>query len=265
MRENRARTIWQQGGCVLNGWLHIASPFATEVMAQQGWDSLTIDLQHGPVDYQTALGMLQALSATNVTPFARVPWNEPGIIMKLLDAGCFGIICPLVNTRAQCEAFVGACRYPPQGYRSYGPTRATLYAGADYAAHANETVIAMAMIETQAALDNLDDILSVPGLDAIYVGPADLSQSLGGKPHTDYTEPRLLALLDHIVSAARAHRVVAGIHTGSVEYALQMLQKGFQFVTVQSDARLMAQAAARVVSAVKGEGARQPAAQAGPY
>ena len=224
MRENRARTVWQQGGFVLNGWLHIASPFATELMAHAGWDSLTVDLQHGPVDYQAALSMLQAMSASNVTPFARVPWNEPGIIMKLLDAGSYGIICPMVNTRAQCEAFVGACRYPPQGYRSYGPTRATLYAGADYPEHANDTVITMAMIETQEALDNLDDILAVPGLDAIYVGPADLAQNLGGKPHTDYTEPGLLAVLDRIVSAACARGVVAGIHTGSPAYALQMVQ-----------------------------------------
>ena len=98
----------------------------------------------------------------------------------MLDAGCYGIICPMVNSRAECEAFVQACRYPPQGYRSFGPTRATLYAGKDYAPNANATVLTFAMIETKQALDNLDAILSVPGLDAIYVGPADLSQSLGG-------------------------------------------------------------------------------------
>ena len=126
MRENTIRDIWRRGGCALNGWLHIPNAFATELMAHQGWDSLTIDMQHGVVDYGAALGMLQAIATTATIPLARVPWNEPGIIMKMLDAGCFGIICPMINTRADCEAFVGACRYPPRGYRSFGPLRAAL-------------------------------------------------------------------------------------------------------------------------------------------
>src|SRR5688500_1307604 len=124
MRENRLRSIWQAGGAALNGWLQIPSSFSPEVIAHQGWDTLTIDLQHGRPDYHDALPMLQAISTTTTTPLARVPWNEPGVIMKMLDAGCYGIICPLINNREQAEAFVGACRYPPQGYRSYGPTRA---------------------------------------------------------------------------------------------------------------------------------------------
>src|SRR5918911_151717 len=169
MRENTIRTIWQRSGCVVNGWLSIPDGFAAEVSAHQGWDSLTIDLQHGLVDYQAAVRMLQGISTTPVIPLARVPWNEPGVIMKMLDAGCYGIICPMISTRAECEAFVRACRYAPHGYRSIGPTRATIYAGSDYAANANATVITMAMIETREAIDNLDDILSTPGLDAIYV------------------------------------------------------------------------------------------------
>src|SRR5688572_698577 len=119
MRPNPLREIWRNGGCALNGWLHLPDSMATEAMAQCGWDSLTIDLQHGTVDYQAALRMLQAISTTAAVPMARAPWNEPGIIMKLLDAGAYGIICPMVNSRADCEAFVGACRYPPLGYRSF--------------------------------------------------------------------------------------------------------------------------------------------------
>src|SRR2546430_741853 len=131
MRENRVRSIWQAGGHVVNGWLAIPSSVSAEAMAHAGWDSLTIDLQHRLVGYTSAVPMLQAISTTNVTPLARVPWNEPGIIGKLLDAGCMGIVCPMINSRQECEAFVGACRYPPMGYRSHGPTRATIYAGSD--------------------------------------------------------------------------------------------------------------------------------------
>ena len=131
MRENRVRTIWQSGEAAVNGWLHIPSSWSAEIMSHQGWDSLTVDMQHGLMDYQTALTMLQAVSTTPVTPLARVPWNEPGIIGRMLDAGAYGIICPMINTRADAEAFVGACRYAPQGYRSLGPTRANLYAGSE--------------------------------------------------------------------------------------------------------------------------------------
>jgi 4-hydroxy-2-oxoheptanedioate aldolase len=251
MRPNTIRSIWQSGGCVLNGWLHAPSPFVSEVMAHSGWDSLTLDMQHGVIDYGAALGMLQAISTTAVVPLARVPWNEPGIVMKLLDAGCYGIICPMVNTRAECEAFVGACRYPPLGYRSIGPLRATLYAGDDYAAHANDTILTLAMIETRAAVDNLEAILSTPGLDAIYIGPADLSQNFGYAAKLDPTEPEIVDLIDRIVASAKQHGIVAGMHTGSVEYARRMAERGLQFVTIGSDMRLMAAAAQHTTAAFK--------------
>lgn len=266
MRENKILSIWQQGGAVLNGWLHIPSSYSAEVMAHNGWDSLTIDLQHGPIDYQAAVPMLQAISTTDTVPLARVPWNEPGIIMKLLDAGCYGLICPMINSRAEAEAFVGACRYPPQGYRSHGPNRVLLYAGADYPAQANETIITMAMIETEAALNNLDDILSVPGLNAIYVGPADLTRSLTGKPDVNFNAPPLAPALEKILTAARKHGVVPGVHTGSPEQALQLVEQGFQFVTIQSDARLMAVEARRVITAFREGGqADQSSSETGLY
>ncbi len=251
MRENRLLDVWKGGGYAVNGWLQLSNSFAAEVMAHQGWDSLTIDLQHGLIDYQAAVTMLQAVSTTSVVPTARVPWNDPAIIMKMLDAGCYGIICPLINTRAEAEAFVGACRYPPRGYRSFGPTRAVLYAGSDYPEEADRQVVAMAMIETAQAVENIDDILSVPGLDAIYIGPADLSQSMGGRERSDPTEPNVVAALDTILAAARRHEVVAGIHCGSADYAARMIGKGFQFVTVLSDWRLMAAAARATLAAVR--------------
>lgn len=251
MRPNPIRSIWAQGGCILNGWLHMPSAFAAEVMAHAGWQSLTIDMQHGVIDYGAAVGMLQAIATTPVIPIARVPWNEPGTIMKMLDAGCYGIICPMIDSRPACEAFVGACRYPPQGYRSFGPVRALLYAGQDYAAHVNETVITMAMIETREAVDRLDDILSTPGLDAIYIGPADLGQSFGYAPRLDPIEPEMATLIEQIIAAAREHGVVVGMHTGSVEYGQRMAAQGMQFLTISSDARLMAIRAVEVTAAFR--------------
>jgi 4-hydroxy-2-oxoheptanedioate aldolase len=251
MRENSLRAVWSAGGCALNGWLHIPNGFAAEVMAHQGWDSLTIDMQHGAIDYGAALGILQAISTTATVPLARVPWNEPGIIMKMLDAGCYGIICPMVNSRAECEAFVSACRYPPAGNRSYGPVRAALYAGDGYAARANDLVITMAMIETRAAVENIDAIVATSGLDALYIGPSDLGQSLGFSPTVDPTEPAVLEAVNIILAAARPRGVVVGMHTASVAYASGLRDKGMQFVTVGSDARLMAAAAGSVVAAFR--------------
>jgi 4-hydroxy-2-oxoheptanedioate aldolase len=253
MRENRLQRIWREGGTVVNGWLHVPSSFSAEVMAHAEWDSLTIDMQHGPVDYESLVPMLQAISTTDTVPVVRVPWNDPGLIMRVLDAGCYAVICPLINTREEAEAFVGACRYPPEGYRSFGPYRATLYGGQDYTEHANETVVTMAMIETQEALDNLEEILSVEGLDAVFVGPSDLGQSLGYGPGTDRDEPEVVEAIESILAAAREHGLAAGIFTGTPEYASRMVEKGFRFVTISSDVRLMAAAAAATVNALRGE------------
>jgi len=255
VRENTVKTIWKQGGAVVNGWCGIPSSIAAENMAQAGWDALTVDLQHGHVDYQTAVTMFQAISTTATIPLARVPWLDPGIIMKLLDAGSFGIICPMVNTRKECEALVAACRYPPLGYRSFGPVRATWYGGADYWKSANDTVITMAMIETKQALENLDDILTVPGLDSIYIGPNDLALSLGYMPSGVPTEPGVLDAIKTIVAGARRRGVYAGIHCGSTAMAKQMIEWGFQFVTLLADNAFLGAAAKEAVAEMRGTGA----------
>ena len=251
MRENRIRKIWRDGGAVINGWLAIPSSLSAETMSHQGWDSLTVDQQHGMVDFQSAVPMLQAISTTDTVPITRVPWLEPGIIMKSLDAGAYGIICPMINTREDAEALVGACRYAPQGHRSFGPVRALMYAGADYPQHANDTVVAIAMIETQEALFNLEEILSVPGLDGIYIGPSDLALSLGGTPKPDQTDPKVVEAINHILAAAKRHGVVPGIHCGSPAYATRMVEQGFQLVTILSDNLLMATAAKRAVAELR--------------
>src|ERR1700704_3868715 len=260
MRENRIRTIWSNGGAVVNGWLAIPTAFSAETMAHQGWDSLTIDLQHGVVDYQAAVNMLTAISTTDTVPVVRVPWLEPGILMKMLDAGAYALICPMVNTREDAERLVAVTHYAPRGTRSFGPIRALLYGGADYPKHANDTVLVIAMIETRDALTNLDEILAVDGIDAVYIGPADLSAALGCPPKFDQEEKLVVDAIDHILARAKAHGVVAGIHNGTPEYALKMIAKGFQFVTIASDARLMAAKAQEVVGKMR---ASLPAAAAG--
>jgi 4-hydroxy-2-oxoheptanedioate aldolase len=251
MRENRLRTLWKADRPVINSWLAIPDAFSAEVMAHQGWDSLTIDMQHGLIDYTAMVSMLQAISSTPVVPVVRVPWLEPGIIMKSLDAGAYGVICPMVNSREDAQKLVAYTHYAPQGTRSFGPVRAALYGGADYAQHANQTIVAFAMIETAQALDNLDAILSVEGLDAIYIGPSDLSLALGCKPVFDDPEPKAVQAIEHILDRAKAHGVVAGIHNGLPEVALARAAKGFRFVTVGSDARLLAAGSQQLLAAMR--------------
>ena len=251
MRENRLRTLWRDDRAAINGWLAVPSSFSAEVMAHQGWDTLTIDLQHGVIDYAQMVTMLQAISSTPTVPVVRVPWLEPGIVMKALDAGAYGLICPMISTREQAQRLVSYTHYAPQGERSFGPVRASLYGGVDYATEANKTVVVFAMIETAQALDKLDDILSVEGLDAIYVGPSDLSLALGCKPVFDDVDPKVAQALDHIVERARAHGVMAGVHNGRPDVALARIAKGYRFVTVSSDARMLAAGSQDLLSAMR--------------
>lgn len=256
MRENRLRALWKSGGAAVNGWLAIPNGFSAETMAHQGWDSLTIDLQHGVVDYRSMIPMLQAISTTDAVPVVRVPWLDPGALMKALDAGAYGVICPMINTPEEAARLVAYTHYAPRGTRSFGPVRALLYGGADYPQHANDTIVTFAMIETAQALENLDAIMSVEGLDAVYIGPSDLSLALGCRPVFDDVDPPVAQAIDHILERAKAHGLVAGIHNGTPEGALARIAKGFQFVTVSSDARLMAAGSQQVLAKMR---ATQPA------
>jgi 4-hydroxy-2-oxoheptanedioate aldolase len=251
MRENRVRSLWAEGKPVVNGWLHIPSMWSAEVMANQGWDSLVVDMQHGMMSIETAIQMLQAIGTTDTVPMVRVNWNTPGEIMRLLDAGAYGIICPMIDTKEQCEAFIGACRYPPMGYRSLGPTRARLWAGADYAEHANTTVVTMAMIETQEAFDNRDEIMSVEGLDAVFVGIGDLRLSMTGKAGFDSSDTTISDALDAILASAQQHDVKAGLFTADPEFGAEMLNRGYQFVTVMTDSMILTSAASGIVKTVR--------------
>ncbi len=264
MRPNTLIEAWKSGKKTINGWLGIPSSVSAEAMAQGGWDSITVDCQHGPIDFQAGVSCFQAIASYPVTPMARVPWLEPGIIMKMLDAGAYGIICPMINTKEEAEKFVGACKYYPKGYRSFGPTRVSWYAGGDYYKGANENILTLAMIETKQAMDNLDAILSVPGLDGVYVGPSDLAITLGEQPVGDPTSKVTLGAIKEIITKTKAKGLFAGIHTGSAEGARDKTAMGYDFATILADTALLANGAKAAVSAFRGD-AKGPAKSGGPY
>jgi 4-hydroxy-2-oxoheptanedioate aldolase len=251
MIANKLKQLWAEGKPTINGWCSIGNAFTAEIMAAQGYDSITVDLQHGALDYSSLLPMLQAMRASGVTPMARVPWLEPGIIMKALDAGAYGIVCPMISGAAEAAEFVSYMRYPPLGQRSFGPTRATFAAGADYGARANDEMLAFAMIETRQGMENLDEIAATPGLDGLYVGPADLTLGLApGRlaPGFDREEPEMVSALKQIVAACKANGIRAAVHCGTPEYAARAIGWGFDMTTVSGDSRLLAAAAGASVA-----------------
>ena len=239
------------GGKAVNGWCAIPSAVTAEIMARQGFDLMTVDLQHGLIDYQMALTMVQVLQGLPAPVLARVPWNEPGILMKCLDAGFSGVICPMVNTAEDARRLVQSTRYAPLGSRSFGPTRANMVYGTGYAKAANASVMVLAMIETREALDNLDAILAVEGIDGVYVGPSDLGLSLGYEPTLEPTAPEVLQAIAAIVTRAKAVGRIAGIHTGSPTMIRQMLAQGYDFASLLTDVRLFATAVAAQLAAVR--------------
>lgn len=267
MIKNKLKQIWADGRPTINGWLSIGNPFTAEIMAAQGYDSVSVDVQHGALDYSMLLPMFQAMRASGVVPMARVPWLEPGIIMKVLDAGAYGVICPMVNTPQQAAEFVSYLRYPPAGQRSFGPTRANFSAGANYAAEANDEILAFAMVETAEAMRNLDAIAATPGLDGIYVGPADLTFSLHqGRlaPAFDRQEPEMIEALRAIVVACKRHGKRAALHCGTAHYAARAIEWGFDMTTVSGDSRLLAAAAQASVARFRElTGAKPASAEAG--
>tara|TARA_B100001250_G_scaffold375077_1_gene362396 strand:+ start:389 stop:1153 length:765 start_codon:yes stop_codon:yes gene_type:complete len=252
LRKNKLKQIFKEGKAVINGWLEIPSSFSAESMAHQGWDSLTLDMQHGAIDNSDALKIFQAISTTEVVPMARLSWNEPDQIMKILDFGAYGVICPMVNNRVEAEKFVQACLYPPQGHRSFGPTRGFMYGGEDYVNYANDEILKIAMIETKQALQELDKIMGTPGIDGVYIGPADLSLAIGEKPGFDKPESdRTYEQIINILKHAKKYNLVAGIHNATPEYAKKMIDIGFQIVTVGSDKIFINDGAKSILSKLK--------------
>ena len=225
---------WTCGASTLGVWMSGDSPANAEVAGAAGFDYVNIDMQHGLADYTGVVAMMRALESSPSTITCRVPWNEPGIIGRVLDAGAMGVIVPMVNTVDDARRAVAACRYAPDGERSYGPIRAGRVNGPDYHSTANARVACIPMIETAEALSNLDAILDVAGVDAVYVGPADLSLTLGLAPRGAHDDPAFNAALDTIVKACDRRGIVAGIHADA-QIAAMRLEQGFRMVTVTSD------------------------------
>jgi len=244
MRPNRLRQIWASGKPVINCWISLPGLLGTEMLAHQGWDSLTVDLQHGQNDFASMCALFVAISTTDTVPLMRVAANTPGDVMRALDAGAYGVICPNIDTAEDCARFVDACHYPPDGYRSFGPKRGLLYGGPDYVKHANETILTIIQIESALGLKNVDAIAATRGLDMLYIGPSDLGLALGREARQNQTDPVVMEAVDKILAAAKRAGKHAGMHCTSPEYALEMIAKGFDFVTVISDEGLLAKGAA---------------------
>lgn len=252
MRPNALRQLHAAGRTIVNGWLSISSPYVAELAAHQGYDALTVDMQHGMVGFEGAVAMFQAIATTDAIPMARPSENSPAEIMRLLDAGAYGIICPMVSTADDAARLVAACRYLPAGRRSFGPARGLLYGGADYFTGANAEILAFAMIETQAALDNLDAILDTPGLDGIYVGPNDLSIEMGCAPLNDPTDPAVIAAITRAREATARRGLIAGIFCSDGPAAARRAAEGFHLVTPGNDAALLRATLSAQVRATRG-------------
>jgi 4-hydroxy-2-oxoheptanedioate aldolase len=246
---NKLKAAWQANKAVVNGWLAIPNAFSAEMYSKAGWDSVTVDMQHGVQDYLSCVACFQGMQSSPIVPMVRVPWNEPGIIGKVLDAGAYGVICPMVNTVAEAKALVQYSKYPPQGTRSNGPVRAALYGDpSGYQKTANSEIILMPMIETKTAIGNIDAILDVPGIDAIYVGPSDLSFSYGKEPKLDVEDPEILKIYEGLLAATAKRGQAAGIHCGSAAYAKRAIKMGFKLVTISNEVGIMVNAAKAAIA-----------------
>jgi 4-hydroxy-2-oxoheptanedioate aldolase len=252
MRLNKLKVAAAENRPIINGWLAIPSSYSAEIMGHQGYDAVTVDLQHGMIDFASALAMLQALSATPAVPLVRVADSTPAQIMRVLDAGAYGVICPMVSTPEQARRFVAACRYPPQGIRSFGPARGLLYGGADYPQHANREILTLAMIETREGLANIDAILDTEGLDGVFIGPNDLSLTLTGAASAESTHPEMLDAIERVVSRCRQKQKIAGIFCTSGAAAASRIAQGFQFVTPANDVMQLGRASREAIALARG-------------
>ncbi len=252
MRENTALSAWKRDEQTIGCWLSLANSYSAEAIAHLGFDWVCVDLQHGLIDYTDLVTMLPAISTSSAIPLVRVPWNEPYEIMKALDAGAYGVIVPMVNNRQEAEQAVMACRYPPLGNRSFGPIRGALYGGRGYAVEANDQIACIAMIETAEGVAKAEEIMSTPGLNGVYIGPADLALSMGLPAMGDQPQPEHLEAVKDLLGKCKKHDIAAGIHTSSLEYAQKYLALGFNFVTLGSDSGHMTRNAAKELAAAKG-------------
>ncbi len=233
---------WKRDETTLGAWCMIPSSLTAEILAKGGFDWALVDMQHGCMGYETAVEMIRAIDLAGITPIVRVPWNEPGIIGRMLDAGAMGIVAPMVNSVEEARRLVESCLYPPAGRRSLGPVRVGARDGLGYVAGANARVAVIPMIETAEALAAVEDIAAVPGVDALFVGPFDLSFSLGLPPGDNDGKPAFDAAISRINAAARARGIATAVLTNPTLAALRAAQ-GFRMMSVVTDAALLGAAA----------------------
>ncbi|MFN8525305.1 MAG: aldolase/citrate lyase family protein [Chloroflexota bacterium] len=252
MRPNKVRQFWKEGKPLAMGWLGTPDTYIAETMANSGFDALVLDMQHGMgIGPDRAVIALQTMSTTDVTPMVRVPWNDPIYIQYVLDAGAYGVIVPMVNSRAEAEKAAGACKYAPMGYRSNGANRARFFAGADYFAHANTEILCFVMIETTQAIANLDEIATTPGVDGFYIGPSDLAITMGLEPKLDHDAPQHIEAVQKVVDTAKKYGLQAGIHTTGPEEVLRRYKQGFNLCPLGSDVGFAGAGARGAVAALR--------------
>lgn len=252
MRKNKLKEIFAEGRPAINAWLSIGSSYAAEGVARQGFDSVTIDFQHGMIGFDTGLTMFQAISTTDAVPLARVSCNDAAQIMHILDAGAYGIICPMISTEEDARSFANACKYPSQGSRSFGPSRGLLYGGDDYFANANDEILVIPMIETCEAVENIDAILSVEDVDMIYIGPNDLALAYGERPGQGTDGPATAEAIAHVLKRTRAAKKLAGVFCANGEGARARVEQGFDLVTPGNDFGALTRELRSAVATIRG-------------
>jgi len=240
MIDDPIRSALDAGKTLSNVWIMLGSSLSLEIAAHAGWDTVTIDLQHGHGGFSHMVAMITAADAAKTPALVRIPHNEPGYIHRALDAGAQGVIAPMINTGNDAQDFASACKYPPVGGRSWGPVRAALITDGDYTTEANDWTFCCVQIETQAALDNIDDIMSVDGIDCVLVGPNDLCLSLTKGKKLDINAPEVLDALDLILAKAKEHNVYAWCFANDAEYARMVAKKGYQIITAGADVGFVA-------------------------
>lgn len=252
MRPNKLKQMWRERKPTFGAWLGSCSTFVAENMASVGFDWLLVDGEHSPVDLRTMVQMLQVLSIGETVPLARVHWNDPVEIKRILDGGAYGVVIPWVNNREEAVQAVRACRYPPAGIRGFGPYRGFLYGGPDYVKCANDEIACIVQIETAEAVEKIDEILSVPGIDAVMIGPADLAMSMGIEARGDNPHPDHVKACARVLEACRAHGVAPGIYTSGPEEGARRAAEGWLFLPIGSDIQYMVQGASRGLRTARG-------------
>jgi len=246
------RERWGAGEETLGAWLTLANTHSAEAVASMGFAYVCVDTQHGLIDHAAAMGMAQAIDLAGGHPIARVPWNEPGVIGRTLDAGFHGVVVPMVNDADAAAAVVDAVRYAPVGSRSWGPN-GSLLRNPDYRAWATGNVAVIPMIETVEAIENLDAIVSTPVVDAVYVGPADLGITMGLGPTGSDGNEVFDNALAAVVEACRRHGVVPGIHA-TATMAARRREQGFRMITVSNDLLAIKSTMPADLAAARGDG-----------